>query len=65
MTKDVGLLNKLIGIQVPLNVSEGDFATKPITSQQMRALSEYTHTFSDTPKTVPISVRFECSFWRR
>ena len=62
MIKDVGLLNRLVGIQVPLNISEGDFATKPITAQQMRALSEYTHSFSDTPKTVPISAHSDRSF---
>lgn len=62
MIKDVGLLNKLIGIQVPLNISEGDFATKLLTSQQMRTLSEYTRAYPDTPKTVPLILSIDRSY---
>ena len=65
MIKDVGLLNKLVGIQVPLNVSEGDFATKLLTPQQMRNLHEYTHRLDDTPTTVLSPCSLHCSSSRR
>ena len=52
MVNDVGLMDKLIGIQVPLNISEATMATVPVKPDYLDLLSEYMKTSPDTSMTV-------------
>lgn len=52
MVNDVGLLDKLIGIQVPLNISEAAMATVPVKSDYLDLLRKYMRTPPDQSMTV-------------
>lgn len=39
--KDVGLLDKLIGVEIPLNASEAEIATKPLLPSQLKQLEPF------------------------
>lgn len=39
--KDVNLMDKLIGVEIPLNASEASVATQPLTQKQLSTLEEY------------------------
>ena len=54
MVNDVGLMDKLIGIQVPLNISEATMATVPVKPDYLDLLAEYMKTSPDTSMTVLI-----------
>ena len=52
MVKDVGLLDKLIGIQIPMNVSEASTATQPIAKETLGKLQEYMNAPATSSMTV-------------
>ena len=54
MVNDVGLMDKLIGIQVPLNISEAAMATIPVKTDYLELLAEYMKTSPDPSMTVGI-----------
>ena len=47
-------MDKLIGIQVPLNISEATMATVPVNPDYLDLLAEYMKTSPDTSMTVLI-----------
>ena len=63
--RDVGLLDRLIGVQFPLNLSETPIATRPLDAAAISALSPFF--LADPPSTLTVSTfpRFEGSCWRR
>ncbi|KAK8802827.1 hypothetical protein WA171_006498 [Blastocystis sp. BT1] len=59
MVNDVGLMDKLIGIQVPLNISEATMATVPVKPDYLDLLAEYMKTSPDTSMTL-LDVMKQC-----
>lgn len=52
MVKDVGLLDKLIGVQIPLNVTEATTATQPVKPESLELIREYMNSPPDPSMTV-------------
>ena len=56
-------MDKLIGVEVPLNASEADIAIKPLESNQLRALEEYMHCSATDSMTVVAFIHIDSSCW--
>ena len=56
-------MDKLIGVEVPLNASEAEMAIKPLESRQLRALEEYMHCAATDSMTVASSLCLHRSYW--
>ena len=52
MVKDVGLLDKLIGVQIPMNVTEAATATQPVNHESLGKLQEYMNSPATSSMTV-------------
>ena len=62
MIRDVGLIDRLIGIQIPLNISENATATLPLSSSSQEALSPFFSSPSSAPLTVTAFPCYKIAF---
>lgn len=52
-------MDKLIGVEIPLNASEAEIATKPLETHQLHALEEYMHSAATDSMTVHSEVDYQ------